>query len=81
MSRSKPARVPRPPLTALALTGWCAAPRAPSCRCWYYQDCGLYQPFLNAKKPVWNIEYAGTNTNFLTKTCPKAIALGIQSIK
>lgn len=50
-------------------------------QCWQYQECDKYKPFVNASKPVFNIEYTGTKTNFLTKVCPKAIALGIQSVK
>eukprot|EP00611_Tribonema_gayanum_P027331 TRINITY_DN6726_c0_g1_i1.p1 TRINITY_DN6726_c0_g1~~TRINITY_DN6726_c0_g1_i1.p1 ORF type:complete len:263 (+),score=70.03 TRINITY_DN6726_c0_g1_i1:60-848(+) len=49
--------------------------------CNQYNECDKYSPFVDASKPVFNVEYAGTDANFLKKTCPKAAAAHVKSIK
>lgn len=31
-------------------------------QCFYYKECSLLKPFIDAGKPVFNIEYSGSNT-------------------
>jgi len=37
--------------------------------CWHYNECGTFQPFATAGKPILNVEYDGSKT----KVCPKAL--------
>ena len=51
-------------------------------QCWEFNECGAYAPFFKAAKPVFNIEYSHfSNATFMGKICPRAIALGIRSMK
>jgi hypothetical protein len=49
--------------------------------CHAYNECGELAGFVNAGKPVLNIEYAGTDAKFLSTTCPRAKAAGFYSVK
>ena len=45
--------------------------------CFAYGECGLLKPAIDAGKPVFNIEYTGSTTNF----CPKANSMGFSTLK
>lgn len=49
--------------------------------CHHYDECDQLSAFVKAGKSVLNIEYAGTETKFLTTTCPKAQREGFFSVK
>lgn len=49
--------------------------------CHAYSECAELAGFTAAGKPVLNIEYAGTDSKFLTKTCPAAKSEGFYSVK
>lgn len=49
--------------------------------CHAYNECAGLAGFISAGKPVLNIEYAGTDANFLNTTCPQAKTAGFYSVK
>ncbi len=46
-------------------------------QCFFYNECNLLQPFIDAGKPVFNIEYELNTAGF----CPQANALNFNSLK
>ncbi len=46
-------------------------------QCFYYNECNYLTPFINAGKPVFQIEYDLTTSQF----CPQAIAMNFDSLK
>jgi len=45
--------------------------------CFQYHECGRYQPFVDAGKAVFQVEYRGTTASL----CPKAARWGFSSMK
>ena len=50
--------------------------------CHTYSECNLFQSFLSAGKPVYNVEYSDSysKANFLATVCPASKVQGISSI-
>ena len=48
--------------------------------CLQYDECGSYQPFSDAGKPVFNAEYADDFVNDPTDVCRRARALGLRTL-
>jgi hypothetical protein len=46
-------------------------------QCFQYKECAKLLPFINAGKPVFEVEYKGATSTF----CPKANALNFNSLK
>lgn len=46
-------------------------------QCWFYTECDLLKPFVDAGKAVFGIEYSGTPSTF----CPKLNAMKFSSLK
>lgn len=49
-------------------------------QCFTFNECNLLAPFIWAGKPVFQINYGYTETEFLETICPQAAALGFHAI-